>query len=142
MTTSRATATKTTSTKKSVLPAQTSQSAPPPSTTARPKADPSVKNQKESSAKKSKKLKEPKEPKTERPPKVKVALVRDSFTMPKAEFEVIATLKKRAMQVGVAAKKSEILRAGVQALNGLSPQELATALGRLTPIKLGRPKKA
>jgi len=142
MSASRASATKTAPTKKSAVPAQTPQSLPPASTTARPKADASVKNQNESSAKKAKKLKEPKEPKTERPPKVKVALVRDSFTMPKAEFEVIATLKKRAMQVGVAAKKSEVIRAGVQALNGLSPQDLGAALGRLTPIKLGRPKKA
>lgn len=142
MTTSRASATKTAPVKKSVAPAQTPQSLPPAGSSARPKGSSAVKIQKELTGKKSKKLKDPKVTKTERPPKVKVALVRDSFTMPKAEFEVIANLKKRAMQVGVAAKKSEVIRAGVQALNDLSPQDLGAALGRLTPIKLGRPKKA
>lgn len=41
-----------------------------------------------------------------------------------------------------ATKKSELLRAGLQALAALSPAQLQAQLGRLTAIKAGRPKKA
>ncbi|MDE2395061.1 MAG: hypothetical protein KGM91_06445 [Burkholderiales bacterium] len=68
-------------------------------------------------------------------------LVRDSFTMPESDFAVIATLKARALDVRRAAKKSELLRAGLQALALLEPKALAAALDRLEPIKTGRPRK-
>ena len=68
-------------------------------------------------------------------------LVRDSFTMPADDFALVAVLKQRALQVQRPAKKSELLRAGLQALSALSPQALAKALDALTPVKAGRPKK-
>ena len=47
-----------------------------------------------------------------KPAKAKKAkLVRDSFTMPDGEYALIAALKKRCLDAGVPAKKSEILRA-------------------------------
>jgi hypothetical protein len=72
----------------------------------------------------------------------RVALVRDGFTMPAADFKLIATLKSRAMASQREAKKSELLRAGLRALDELSPAELVQALNRLEPVKTGRPKKA
>lgn len=69
------------------------------------------------------------------------ALVRDSFTMPADDFALVALLKGRALQVQRPAKKSELLRAGLHALSGLSPQALAKALDALAPVKAGRPKK-
>ena len=72
---------------------------------------------------------------------VKTKLVRDSFTIPKNEYAALDALKTRALQLGLAAKKSELLRAGLHALAGLSPQALARALDALAPVKAGRPKK-
>ena len=61
----------------------------------------------------------------------RVKLVRDSFTMPRDEFELIAKLKARAVDFKRPAKKSELLRAGLQALNVLDEVELLAALNRL-----------
>ena len=74
-----------------------------------------------------------------KPPKVR--LVRDSFTMPESDFALVAVLKARAVGQGRAAKKSELLRAGLQLLNQQDPAVLLAALERLQPIKTGRPKR-
>ena len=58
-------------------------------------------------------------------------LVRDSFTMPADDFALVAVLKGRALQVQRPAKKSELLRAGLQALSALSPLARALSLSRM-----------
>lgn len=73
--------------------------------------------------------------------KVKQKLVRDSFTMPSADFALIDQLKARAIGFKRPAKKSELLRAGLQALAALSDAKLRSVLDGLTPLKAGRPKK-
>jgi len=77
-----------------------------------------------------------------KPVKAKAKLVRDSFTMPQADFELIAALKARAIEFRRPAKKSELLRAGLQALSALNDAALRAALDTLAPLKPGRPKKA
>jgi hypothetical protein len=67
--------------------------------------------------------------------------VRDSFTMPEVDFALVAVLKARALGMGRATKKSELLRAGLQLLNQQEPKVLLAALDRLQPIKTGRPKR-
>ena len=67
--------------------------------------------------------------------------VRDSFSMPKNEYEVIAALKKRCLNAGVSAKKSEILRAAIANLAKLADSSLLAAIQRLALIKTGRPAK-
>ncbi len=79
-------------------------------------------------------------PKPAKPPKAK--LVRDSFTMPQSDFALIAALKERALGFKRPTKKSELLRAGLQALAGLNDAALQGALNALAPLKPGRPKKA
>ncbi len=80
--------------------------------------------------------------KPSKPAKIRRAkLVRDSFTMPEAEHAVIAGLKKRCLTLGVAAKKSEILRAALAVLTRLNDADLATAIQGLAVIKTGRPAK-
>jgi hypothetical protein len=74
--------------------------------------------------------------------KPRLALVRDSFTMPQSDFALIATLKTTALGAQRAAKKSELLRAGLHLLAGLDAQSLAVVLDRLQTVKTGRPKKA
>jgi hypothetical protein len=76
-----------------------------------------------------------------KPVKVKAKLVRDSFTMPRADFALIDTLKERALSFKRPAKKSELLRAGLYALRALSSTQLKAALDALTPLKPGRPKQ-
>ena len=73
--------------------------------------------------------------------KSKTKLVRDSFTMPQADFELVAALKQRAVRFERPAKKSELLRAGLHALAALNDTKLRAALDALTPLKPGRPKK-
>jgi hypothetical protein len=73
--------------------------------------------------------------------KAKDKLVRDSFTMPRNDFELIGLLKERALTFKRPTKKSELLRAGLQALAALNQKQLQTALDRLPLLKSGRPKK-
>lgn len=77
-----------------------------------------------------------------KPSKAKHKLVRDSFTMPQSDFELIDVLKQRAMSFRHAVKKSELLRAGLQVLAALPDAQLEKALARITPLKTGRPKKS
>lgn len=73
-------------------------------------------------------------------PKPKPKLVRDSFTMPKAEYAAIDQLKRRATLLQRPAKKSELLRAGIKALSALDDAALLAALQAVPTIKTGRPK--
>ena len=73
--------------------------------------------------------------------KAKEKLVRDSFTMPRSDFDLIALLKERALTFKRPTKKSELLRAGLQALAALNQKQLQTALDSLPLLKSGRPKK-
>ncbi|MHB1248232.1 MAG: hypothetical protein ACYCZL_02295 [Polaromonas sp.] len=87
-------------------------------------------------------VEKPKKEKAGKPPKAKKAkLVRDSFTMPEFEYVLIAGLKKRCLNAGVSAKKSEILRAAVINLSKLSDTSVLAAVRRLEVIKTGRPAK-
>lgn len=77
-------------------------------------------------------------PKADKPKKPK--LVRDSFTIPKAEYAAVDALKQRAGKLGQAPKKSELLRAGLMQLSALSDAALLAALAQVPAIKTGRPK--
>lgn len=72
----------------------------------------------------------------------KVKVVRDSFTLPKTELLQIADMKKRAMALGVEVKKSELIRAGLQALSTMADAPFKKALGNVPTIKTGRPAKS
>jgi hypothetical protein len=73
--------------------------------------------------------------------KLRPRLVRDSFTMPEADFGLVAVLKAKALEARRAAKKSELLRAGLRMLSGLESKALVAALDKLEPVKVGRPEK-
>lgn len=68
-------------------------------------------------------------------------VVRDSFTMPKDDYDLIAELKKKCAEIGIGAKKGELLRAGLKALSALSAAQLKTRLAGVEKIKTGRPSK-
>jgi hypothetical protein len=69
----------------------------------------------------------------------KPKLVRDSFTIPKAEYAVLDELKLRSDKLGRFSKKSEMLRAGIKILAALSDSALLSALAQVPIIKTGRP---
>lgn len=71
----------------------------------------------------------------------KPKLVRDSFTMPENEYALIAASKKRLLAQGIAAKKSEVLRAALALFAAQSDAALAAAVGKLAVVKTGRPAK-
>ncbi len=74
-----------------------------------------------------------------KPSSKKPKLVRDSFTIPKAEFASIDLLKTRAIALGTSVKKSELLRAGLMLLSGSNDAALKAALAAVPTLKTGRP---
>ena len=66
-------------------------------------------------------------------------VIRDSFTMPVADYELIGVLKQRCIALGVAIKKSELLRAGLATLEQLPLQSLAQVVAAVETVKTGRP---
>jgi len=80
--------------------------------------------------------------KKEKKAEAKVKVVRDSFTMPQPDYELIAVMKQKALKSGLHVKKSELLRAGLQVLSKLTAVQLKRAITGLEKIKTGRPKKA
>jgi hypothetical protein len=102
-------------------------SAPPVTPTAKPKSPTAAPQSSATTAKPAKEK--------------KIKVVRDSFTLPKTELLQIADMKKRAMALGVEVKKSELIRAGLQALSTLSDAPFKKALGNVPTIKTGRPAK-
>ena len=70
----------------------------------------------------------------------KLKLVRDSFTIPAGEYDVLGELKRRTAVLGRPAKKSELLRAGVNLLAALGDAQLSAAMAAVPSIKTGRPK--
>jgi hypothetical protein len=77
----------------------------------------------------------------EEPKAKRVKMVRDGFTIPKGEYQVLETLKVRAGSLGTPSKKSELLRAGIKALVAMPDRELLAALRAVPAIKTGRPGK-
>lgn len=57
--------------------------------------------------------------------------VREKYTMPEGEFEQLLVMKQRLSDLGVPAKKSELVRAGLLQLAGLDDVELKEALFKI-----------
>ena len=74
--------------------------------------------------------------------KVKHKLVRDSFTIPKAEYVVLESLKQRAADLKRPTKKSELIRAGIAVLKKMNDKEFLAAVNGVPSLKTGRPKLA
>lgn len=71
----------------------------------------------------------------------KTKLIRDSFTMPADEYQVLGDVKKTFLRAGLEVKKSELLRIGVALIRDLDLANLKRAVAGLRPVKAGRPKK-
>jgi hypothetical protein len=110
----------------------------PAAKTRKPASTKTTRTKRATAAKPVKKAATPKKPVKKH---YKQKTIRDSFTMPENDYSIIASLKKKCLAGGVAVKKSELLRAGVQALAGMSLAELKKQLSKLEEIKIGRPVK-
>lgn len=75
-------------------------------------------------------------------PAKKPKVIRDSFTMPEYDYGKLAELKRKCLAGGVQVKKSELLRAGLLALEALSEKRLLSVVAQVEEVKTGRPAKS
>ncbi len=71
----------------------------------------------------------------------KPKMVRDSVTIPKAEYLVLDAMKQRAAQLKVTVKKTELIRAGMKHLATLPDAVFLAAIAAVPSLKTGRPSK-
>ena len=74
------------------------------------------------------------------PPETK-SLVRDSFTFPVEDHDLIQKIVNRCLRQGVSVNKSETLRAALRLLDQLSDSEVIEAFAGIEKIKTGRPPR-
>ncbi len=72
------------------------------------------------------------------PPKSR-AVVRENFSLPPSDSELIEVLRRRAAREGVLLNRSELLRASLAALSRLSDAEIAAVGAQVPKIRTGRP---
>jgi hypothetical protein len=72
----------------------------------------------------------------------KIKMVRDSISIPKAEYSALDSMKLRAGKLGLPVKKTELIRAGIKALAALSDAAFGNAIKAVPSLKTGRPSKA
>lgn len=66
-------------------------------------------------------------------------VTRDSFTMPSTDYEKIGQLRAKCLKAGLSVTKSEIIRAGLHALESLPTEHLREVIASLEKVKTGRP---
>jgi hypothetical protein len=68
-------------------------------------------------------------------------LIRDTFSMPDSDYQLIAKLMKRLPAQAARSTKSEIVRAGLQVLYEMDDHEFSHVLTKVERLKTGRPAK-
>jgi len=68
-------------------------------------------------------------------------MIRDSFTMPEVDYSLFDKIKADCMKAGIAANKSEMVRAGLKALSAMNQTQLREAIGAIDKVKPGRVKQ-
>ena len=66
-------------------------------------------------------------------------VIRDGFSMPASDQQLIQDIRIKSLKLGVDTNKSEIVRAGLRALMDLPDSKLTTLLKSVPKIKTGRP---
>jgi hypothetical protein len=72
-------------------------------------------------------------------PKAADKVIRDSFSIPAADYELIAVIRTRCLSAGIYKNKSEVVRAGLHILNTLADRDLQAALAAVEAVRTGRP---
>ncbi len=78
--------------------------------------------------------------KKDKPEKIK--MVRDSFSLPEADYAKLIELKKKCIAAGVHVKKSELMRLGLMQLSKLGNAALLASAKRIASVKKNKPEKA
>jgi hypothetical protein len=69
----------------------------------------------------------------------KLKVIRDSFTLPASDYDLINTLRQRCLDSALNVTKSEVIRAGLHALTEMSDAQLSAIMASLEKVKTGRP---
>ncbi|RQT22174.1 hypothetical protein [Burkholderia contaminans] len=69
-------------------------------------------------------------------------VIRDTFTMPRSDYEKITVLMQRCLDAGVSVKKGELVRAGLILLSSAPQKHLLAAVSAVERVKTGRPPKS
>ncbi len=73
-------------------------------------------------------------------PAPKEEIVRANFTVLQSDIDLIDSVKKRCLLLGIETNKSELVRAGISVLAKLSDTKLRETLASLPKPKIGRKK--
>ncbi len=73
-------------------------------------------------------------------PKPQPKVVRDSFTLPENDYQLIPDLQDRALDLRLSVTKGEVLRAGLHALERMSEEDYLAILKTVEKLKPGRRK--
>lgn len=68
-------------------------------------------------------------------------LIRDTFSMPHTDYQLIAELLERSPAMAARSTKSEIVRAGLKVLHNMDDEDLSQVLTQVRRLKTGRPAK-
>jgi hypothetical protein len=77
------------------------------------------------------------EPQQKEEPAPKV--VRDSFTIPASDYDLIAFIRQRCLTSAISVNKGEVIRAGLHALQQMPDEQLLQIIEGLEKVKTGRP---
>ena len=81
------------------------------------------------------------QPKSDHSPERGGATVRDTFSFPSSDHQLLAKLQARCFTAGFNASKSEIVRAGLHGLMNMSPEAFVSTLNSLEKLKPGPPRR-
>ena len=80
-------------------------------------------------------------PISESEPKAPQKVVRDSFSMIQQDYKLIDAIIERCLKKGLKANKSQVLRAGLHALDGATDKDLVKVFENLVAVRTGRRPK-
>jgi len=71
----------------------------------------------------------------------KPKLIRDTFSMPDSDYQLISEILERSPAMAARSTKSEIVRAGLKVLYNMDDEDLSQVLTQVRRLKTGRPAK-
>ncbi len=70
----------------------------------------------------------------------KMNVQRIGFSMPTKDIELLEQVKMRCLKMGIDISKSELIRAGIHALNKMKNSDVEKIMTSLSETKIGKPK--
>jgi Arc/MetJ-type ribon-helix-helix transcriptional regulator len=76
------------------------------------------------------------------PEVLSLKVIRETFSLPPGDVELIRHLRNRCLRAGIYVSKSELVRAGLRTLQGLVIEDLCSAVSRVEKLPVGRAAKS